>query len=130
VYNSIDSSNPTKAYIEYSTDGLIWIKLGDHNSGAQWYNNEQDIWAGESFNWVSSSMSLPDVDLIKIRFVFESYPENRVDKWLIDDIHVYDLKYNIPTSNAQMSITHNTGTDTFTNTSSDILGWLKSNQNI
>lgn len=129
-YSSNDSSNPTKAYVEYSIDGLIWSKLGAHDSIANWYNNDQNVWANETFNWISSSTILPDVDLIKIRFVFESYPENRFDKWLIDDIHIYDLKNNIPTSNAQMSITHSAGTDTFSNSSHEILGWLSSNDNI
>lgn len=128
AYNEVDTSNPTKAYVEYSLDGANWQRLGSYGSGANWYDNEDNTWSMKSFNWISSSIELPKEDKIILRFVFESYPDNRTEIWSIDDIHIYDKKYTIHTSNGSKnhSLTHTSGLSEFIITSENtILGTVQ-----
>ena len=101
-----------KAYLEYSEDGINWIKLGKNDSGTNWYNeptaqiwNEQD-----NTRWRVASYLLPKLSSIKLRFVFQSDPGSTHEGIAIDDIHIFDLKnpiYDDRTTNSATAIVQN-----------------------
>ncbi len=89
------------AWVEYSTDGKTWNKLGAYGQGTNWYNNAADnLWDSSSFNrWHTASIPLPAAaSQLQLRFVMESDEASVEEGIAIDDIHIYDLTYPIYTN--------------------------------
>jgi hypothetical protein len=80
-------------YMEYSGDGNTWKRLGTHNTGSNWYNEENNIWRGnDNQRWKVRTVSFPkDIQTVRFRFVFKSDEASQLAGVSIDDIHVYDL---------------------------------------
>lgn len=89
------------AYVEYSTDGATWSRLGANGQGTNWYNKAyagNNLWSNETYDrWhvATIPMSVTGVPIIQMnrlrfRFVMKSDPGVNKDGIAIDDIHVYD----------------------------------------
>jgi hypothetical protein len=80
-------------YVEYSTDGKIWTKLGAANAGTNWYNKSLfQLWSKENYTrWHVATSALPaGLTNLRLRFVMESDPAVNREGMAIDDIHIYD----------------------------------------
>lgn len=80
-------------WVEYSTDGINWMKLGTAGNGTNWYNNSaKNIWQQPSLTkWHVASYDLPaGVNKLRLRFVMSSDPASSFDGVGIDDINIFD----------------------------------------
>lgn len=80
------------SWVEYSTDGVVWLKLGTAGEGTNWYNNSTlNLWDQSKPYWHVASIPLPVVaGIIKIRFVMLSDVGVTEEGLGIDDIHIFD----------------------------------------
>jgi hypothetical protein len=81
------------AWVEYSTDGETWTKLGIAGTGTNWYNKTGDqLWSIQNYtHWHVATQALPTgVSRLLLRFVMVSDPGVTREGVAIDDIHVYD----------------------------------------
>ncbi|HET9825265.1 MAG TPA: T9SS type A sorting domain-containing protein, partial [Chitinophagaceae bacterium] len=83
------------AWVEYSTDGVNWNKLGAYGSGTNWYNKNysgNQLWSIENYTrWHVATTSLPTgISTLRLRFVLNSDPGVNREGVAIDDIHIYD----------------------------------------
>ncbi len=95
------------AWIEYSTDGIVWAKLGAVGQGTNWYSAPFDLWNTNGFTrWHVASIPLPvSSQPLKLRFVFNSDPGATFEGIAVDDIHIFDLKYPVLTASSVTSAT-------------------------
>ncbi len=79
-------------WLEYSTDGNTWIKLGTAGTGVNWYNNSaKNVWQTSMRKWHVASYELPTgYSKLRLRFVMNSDPASSFDGIGIDDIHIFD----------------------------------------
>lgn len=114
-----DSTAPaTYAFVEYTTDGTTWQKLGTHSSGHNWYNHATDCWALQYFPWMGVTHPLPEgLDNIKLRWAFVSFPGSLTSNFAIDDIHIYSRGKNVMNDRGTALQTQNisANTETFFN---------------
>lgn len=84
------------AWVEYSTDGISWIKLGAFGQGTNWYNKNyggNQLWSQQNYTrWHVATTALPTINnsSLRLRFVLSSDAGVVKDGIAIDDIHVYD----------------------------------------
>jgi hypothetical protein len=84
------------AYIEYSSDGITWTRLGNTGSGTNWYNKDYGggnvLWSVQDYTrWHVATIPLPtSVPVIRFRVVVISDPFVNLEGVAIDDVHVYD----------------------------------------
>lgn len=81
------------AWVEYSSDGLTWNKLGASGQGTNWYNQSADqLWSIQDYTrWHVATIPLPTgLNRLRIRFVFASDPAVNREGVAIDDIHIYN----------------------------------------
>lgn len=84
------------AGMEYSIDGINWIKLGASGQGTNWYNNPaNNTWDSSKTNWHVATIPLPKYDNLRLRFVLSSDVGTDYDGIAIDDIHIYDKAFDI-----------------------------------
>ena len=90
------------AYMEYSTDGAIWTRLGANGQGTNWYNKNyagNNLWSQEDYNrWHVATIPLPTgagYSRIRFRFVVTTDPFVTREGIGVDDIHIYDNIYGI-----------------------------------
>lgn len=123
---------PTYAYIEYATDGQNWQRLGSNGTGYNWYNRTENYWAATTLPWQNASHELPNgVDMISLRFVFESFPSNANAGMAIDDIHIYEKDKEIATAIFTQTNTINVPANTLTTLETDVkYASIKSTQNL
>jgi hypothetical protein len=82
-----------KAWIEYSTDGISWNKLGTYGQGLNWYNRQgNNVWDSAGFKrWHSAGVPLPvGLSNLRLRVVMNSDESLIKEGIAIDDIHIYD----------------------------------------
>lgn len=95
------------AYVEYSTDGNIWTKLGSSGTGTNWYNvkSDSDLWSVEDYTrWHVSTAAIPTGQKnVRFRFALRSDENDNREGIAIDDVHVYDLVNPIYSSGPQSS---------------------------
>ena len=62
------------SWVEYSTNGAAWTKLGAFGDGTNWYNNSsENAWDGLQEYWRVASMEIPVNDsMVQFRFIFRS----------------------------------------------------------
>lgn len=79
-------------WVEYSTDGSTWTKLGVAGNGTNWYNNSaKNIWQTPSLTtWHVASYDLPKSSRLHLRFVMNSDPGSTFDGVGIDDVTIFD----------------------------------------
>jgi hypothetical protein len=82
------------AYVEFSTDGVSWTKLGAGGTGTNWYNKSgsQQLWSIDNYTrWHVATIPLPTgLNRLRLRFVMLSDGGLNKEGIAIDDIHVYD----------------------------------------
>jgi len=81
------------AWVEYSSDGKTWTRLGAANSGTNWYNKAADqLWSIQNYTrWHVATIALPTgLNRLRLRFVMSSDPAVTREGIAIDDIHIYD----------------------------------------
>jgi hypothetical protein len=83
------------AWVEYSADGITWIKLGSVGSGTNWYNKNysgDQLWNIQNYTrWHVATCPLPTgLSRLRLRFVLNSDPAVNREGVAIDDIHIYD----------------------------------------
>lgn len=87
------------AWVEYSTDGTTWQKLGTSGNGTNWYNkpSPRNNWSVQNYTaWHVATQPLPTgVASLRLRFVFSSDPGVTREGIAIDDIHIYDNRNGI-----------------------------------
>ncbi|RYY61673.1 MAG: T9SS type A sorting domain-containing protein [Chitinophagaceae bacterium] len=93
------------AYMEYSNDGINWLRLGVNGSGTNWYNRVYDgegMWSIENYTrWHVATSAVPvsgDMSRVRFRFVMRSDAFVGRDGIAVDDIHVYDSLHSIYTA--------------------------------
>jgi len=82
------------AYVEYSSDGIIWTRLGATGQGTNWYNRNysgNNMWSVQNYHrWHAASIPLPTgLNQLRLRFVVASDQTLNRDGVAIDDIHIY-----------------------------------------
>ena len=87
------------AWVEYSTDGNTWQKLGTAGTGTNWYNkpSPRNNWSVQNYTaWHVATQALPTgITSLRLRFVFSSDPGVSREGIAIDDIHIYDNRNGI-----------------------------------
>ncbi|MES1214365.1 MAG: S8 family serine peptidase [Bacteroidota bacterium] len=85
------------AYMEYSSDGKIWKRLGTYNQSGStnWYNKNYSInnlWSIQNYTrWHVATVPLPTgLTQLRLRFVLTADPAVNREGVAIDDIHIYD----------------------------------------
>ncbi|MEO5888883.1 MAG: S8 family serine peptidase [Ferruginibacter sp.] len=88
----ITELNYDYSWVEYTTDGLTWKKLGVVGSGTNWYDEAPlNAWGGANTRWHVASIPLPvSATNIRFRFVLKSDGGVTDEGIGIDDIHVFD----------------------------------------
>lgn len=106
-------------WVEYSTDGKIWQRLGATGSGVNWYDNPSaNNWRLSKKRWHVASIELPKplTGNLRFRFVMSSDGGVTQEGIGIDDIHVFDLNAVYATASlaTQTQQVSGTGVTTFT----------------
>jgi hypothetical protein len=83
------------AWVEYSTDGVAWNRLGSFGSGTNWYNKNyagNQLWNIQNYTrWHVATTALPSgLSRLRLRFVLNSDPAVNREGVAVDDIHIYD----------------------------------------
>jgi hypothetical protein len=83
------------AYIEYSSDGVAWNRLGTNGAGTNWYNKNytgNHLWSIQDYTrWHCATIPLPTaISRLRLRIVMESDPFVSREGIAVDDIHIYD----------------------------------------
>ncbi|MEP7144839.1 MAG: hypothetical protein ABI707_18285, partial [Ferruginibacter sp.] len=88
----ITELNYDHSWVEYSTNGIVWQKLGNAGSGTNWYDDASlTAWSGANTAWHVASIDLPlSATNIRFRFVLSSDAGVTDEGIGIDDIHVFD----------------------------------------
>ncbi|MFN8247691.1 MAG: S8 family serine peptidase [Ferruginibacter sp.] len=79
-------------WVEYSTDGKVWNKLGTVGSGTNWYDNSPDNnWRVSKLKWHVASIDIPPyAGTMRFRIVMASDGGVTYEGVGIDDVHVFD----------------------------------------
>jgi hypothetical protein len=81
------------AWVEYSSDGITWNKLGASGQGTNWYNKSYDqLWSIQDYTrWHVATIPLPTgMNRLRLRFIMASDPAVNREGFAIDDIHIYN----------------------------------------
>lgn len=80
------------AWVEYSTDGKTWNKLGNSNEGTNWYNDAStNSWNGTSEIWQVASIDIPVTNTtVRFRFVLNTDGGVTEEGLGIDDVRVHE----------------------------------------
>ena len=92
IFQTEDNCDCDYHWVEYSTDGVNWIKLGTVGNGTNWYDNtNRDAWQLSNTKWHVSSYAIPVTTArVKFRIVMLSDPATTYEGVGIDDIHIFD----------------------------------------
>ncbi len=112
-----------KAYVEYSTDGRNWTKLGHANQGTNWYDSTFNVWNTNSFTrWHVASIPIPPGNVtMSFRFVLSTDPGATFEGLTIDDVHIFDRAAGIYPATGVTTLTQNASGNTW-------LNYLQTNQ--
>ena len=94
------------AYMEYSVDGINWLRLGANGQGKNWYNKSytgNNLWSVQNYQrWHVATIPLivipiPTAQLTALRFRYVVRTDASVnrDGMAIDDFHIYNNAYGI-----------------------------------
>ncbi len=77
-------------WVEYSTDGIIWQKLGAAGAGVNWYQSG-NTWKVSNKKWHVASIDLPvTTGNIRFRFVLSSDAGVTMEGIGIDDVRIHE----------------------------------------
>jgi hypothetical protein len=79
-------------WVEYSTDGKTWNKLGNINEGTNWYNDAStNSWNNTSARWQVASIDIPVTNTtVRFRFVMSSDGGVTEEGIGIDDVRIFE----------------------------------------
>ena len=82
-------------WVEYSTDGKVWRKLGTAGSGTNWYDNvDANNWEESDTIWHVASIDIPPyAGTMRFRFVMSSDGGVNYEGVGIDDIRVHQKQH-------------------------------------
>lgn len=103
------------AFVDYTTDGENWVRMGDYGDGTNWYNDSNyRIWTLEDkTEWFDVNIPLPDtVTIRQLRFGLLTDPGSNKEGIGVDDIRIYD-DVRIPSTNELISISPNPADDNY-----------------
>ncbi len=80
------------SWVEYSTDGVIWNKLGAYGSGTNWYDNAGGVnWRSLKQWWHVASIDIPVTNgNVRFRFVLSSDAGVTMEGIGIDDVSIHE----------------------------------------
>lgn len=92
IFRMEDNCDCDYHWVEYSTDGITWTKLGSTGSGENWYDNStRQAWQLSNTKWHVSSYDIPvKVAGVKFRIAMKSDMAANYEGVAIDDVHVFD----------------------------------------
>lgn len=92
IFRTEDNCNCDVHWLEYSTDGVNWIKLGTTSGGTNWYDAPgYQYWQMSDTRWHVSSFNVPvTASAVRFRIVMYGDPGVTYEGVGIDDIHVFD----------------------------------------
>jgi len=92
IFRTEDDCNCDYHWVEYSTDDVVWTRLGAAGQGTHWYEDVgTNTWQQSYPLWHVSSIDLPvNPPKIRFRFVMYSDPGTNYEGVGIDDIHVFE----------------------------------------
>ncbi|WP_207512271.1 S8 family serine peptidase [Longitalea luteola] len=93
IYRTEDNCTCDLHWVEYSTDGVSWTKLGSTSGGTNWYDNVPfQVWRFSNTRWHVTSHNIPTslTGPVRFRIVFFSDPGVTYEGVGIDDIHIFD----------------------------------------
>ncbi|MBS1659859.1 MAG: S8 family serine peptidase [Bacteroidetes bacterium] len=92
IFRTEDGCDCDYHWVEYSTDGVTWAKLGGTGSGVNWYDNAiRQAWQVSDAKWHVSSFDIPTHGAtVKFRIAMKSDMATNYEGVGIDDIHVFD----------------------------------------
>ncbi|MGG9971201.1 S8 family serine peptidase [Ferruginibacter sp. SUN002] len=99
-------------WVEYSTDGTTWQKLGEVGSGTNWYDGTAlNVWKTSKLKWHATSIGIPvTASVVRFRFVLSSDAGVTEAGIGIDDVHVFDkaaIYSGIPLNNITQNVSGN-----------------------
>ena len=125
------------AWVEYSSDGISWVKLGTNGQGTNWYDNATyQLWMKRNqTHWHVASIPLPkNLSALRLRIVMQADDYTNYEGIAIDDIHIYDNQFPIYSSAINSNaITQNVagnGTVNFTDAGKIIASILPANNTL
>jgi hypothetical protein len=79
-------------WVEYSTDGKIWNKLGNINNGTNWYDDPAtNSWNFSTSHWHVASIDIPVTNtVVRFRFVMSSDAGVTEEGIGIDDVRIFE----------------------------------------
>jgi hypothetical protein len=92
IFQTEDDCDCDYHWVEYTTDGVNWTKLGAVGSGTNWYDNaSRQAWQLSAQKWQVSSYDIPvTAGRVKFRIVLKSDPGVNYEGVGIDDVHIFD----------------------------------------
>ena len=80
------------SWVEYSTDGKVWNKLGNIGEGTNWYNDAStNSWNSTSGKWQVASIDIPVTNTtVRLRFVMSSDAGVTEEGIGIDDVRIFE----------------------------------------
>ncbi|MBS1974039.1 MAG: S8 family serine peptidase, partial [Bacteroidetes bacterium] len=109
IFQTEDDCDCDYHWVEYSTDGITWQKLGTVGSGTNWYDNSaKQAWQLSDTIWHVSSFDIPaNGNKVRFRFVMFSDPAVDYEGVGIDDVHVFDKGAIYKGNNISSGLTQN-----------------------
>jgi len=79
-------------WLEYTTNGVNWLRIGNAFSGYNWYNDMSTIaWNGARTRWRAATVPLsPSMGVVRFRFVMAGTNPLHREGFAVDDFHVYE----------------------------------------
>ncbi|MBS1606371.1 MAG: T9SS type A sorting domain-containing protein, partial [Bacteroidetes bacterium] len=92
IFQTEDACDCDMHWVEYSTDGINWNKLGSVGGGTGWYDSvAAQTWRMSNTKWHVSSYDVPvKAPSVKFRIVMKSDMYTNYEGVAIDDVHVFD----------------------------------------
>ena len=92
IFQTEDACNCDMHWVEYSTDGISWNRLGSAGGGQAWYDSvAAQAWRMSKTKWHVSSYDVPvKAPSVKFRIVMKSDMATNYEGVAIDDVHVFD----------------------------------------
>ncbi|HXB09017.1 MAG TPA: S8 family serine peptidase [Puia sp.] len=92
IFQTEDDCDCDYHWVEYSTDGVTWIKLGATGAGTNWYDNPvRQAWQKSYTKWHVSSFDVPVIaPKVRFRIVMNSDAAVDYEGVGVDDIHIFD----------------------------------------
>jgi hypothetical protein len=92
IFRTEDDCSCDFHWVEYSTDGQNWTKLGSTSSGTNWYENvTYQAWKISNPTWHVSSYNIPsNSTTVRFRIAMYADPGVTYEGVGIDDVHVFD----------------------------------------